>query len=76
VAVRNTTWEARIHFSYFLSPVLKVPRQGSLVLLIEVRLREGKALGSEKGIKPEGKRPLERPRRKWECNIRMDLGEI
>jgi hypothetical protein len=25
--------------------------------------------------KPEGKRPLERPRRRWE-NIRMDLREI
>ena len=26
--------------------------------------------------KPKGKRPLGRPRRKWEDNIRMDLGEI
>jgi hypothetical protein len=26
--------------------------------------------------KPEGKRPLERPRRRWEYNIRMDLREI
>jgi hypothetical protein len=26
--------------------------------------------------KPEGKRPLERPRRRWEDNIRMDLREI
>jgi hypothetical protein len=26
--------------------------------------------------KPEGKRPLERPRRMWEDNIRMNLGEI
>jgi predicted small integral membrane protein len=25
---------------------------------------------------PEGKRPLERPRRKWVDNIKMDLGEI
>jgi hypothetical protein len=24
-------------------------------------------------VKPEGKRPLERPRRRWEDNIRMDL---
>jgi hypothetical protein len=27
-------------------------------------------------IKPKGKRPLERPRRRWENNIRMDLKEI
>jgi hypothetical protein len=26
--------------------------------------------------KPEGKRPLERPRRRWEDNIKMDLREI
>jgi hypothetical protein len=26
--------------------------------------------------KPEEKRPLEGPRRRWEDNIRMDLGEI
>ena len=25
---------------------------------------------------PTGKRPLERPRRKWEDNIRIDLKEI
>jgi hypothetical protein len=26
--------------------------------------------------KPEGKRPLERPRRRWQDGIRMDLREI
>jgi hypothetical protein len=26
--------------------------------------------------KPEGKRPLGRPRRRWVDNIRMDLGEL
>jgi hypothetical protein len=26
--------------------------------------------------KPEGKRPLERPRRRWVDNTKMDLGEI
>jgi hypothetical protein len=26
--------------------------------------------------KPEGKRPLERPRRRWVDNIKMDLKEI
>jgi hypothetical protein len=26
--------------------------------------------------RPEGKRPLGRPRRRWEDNIKMDLGEI
>jgi hypothetical protein len=27
-------------------------------------------------VKPEGKRPLGRPRRRWVDNIRMDLGEV
>jgi len=26
--------------------------------------------------KPEGKRPLARPRRRWEDNIKMDLREV
>jgi hypothetical protein len=26
--------------------------------------------------KPEGKRPLERPRRRWENNIKIDLREM
>jgi hypothetical protein len=25
---------------------------------------------------PEGRRPLRRPRRRWQDNIKMDLGEI
>jgi hypothetical protein len=39
-------------------------------------------MGEERGVyrvlvgKPEGKRPLGRPRRKWEDNIRMDLQEV
>jgi hypothetical protein len=27
-------------------------------------------------VKPEGKRPLGRPRRRWVDNIRMDIGEV
>jgi len=26
--------------------------------------------------KPEGKRPLERPRRRWKDNIKIDLQEV
>ena len=39
-------------------------------------------LGERKGVyrvlvgKPEGKRPLERPRHRWENNIKMDLREV
>jgi hypothetical protein len=44
--VRDTTVGGGGARNYF-SPVLKVPRQCSLVLLVEVCLREGGALGSE-----------------------------
>jgi ribosome biogenesis protein Nip4 len=39
-------------------------------------------MGESRGVyrvlvrKTEGKRPLERPRRRWEDNIKMDLQEV
>ena len=49
-------------------------------------IRKGKTavarMGEGRGVyrvlvgKPEGKRPLGRPRRRWEDNIRMDLQEV
>jgi hypothetical protein len=39
-------------------------------------------MGERRGVyrvlvgKPEGKRPLRRPRRRWECNIKIDLQEL
>jgi hypothetical protein len=39
-------------------------------------------MGERRGVyrvlvgKPEGKRPLGRPRRRWEVNIKMDLEEV
>jgi hypothetical protein len=39
-------------------------------------------VGEERGVyrvlvgKPEGKRPLGRPRRRWEDNIKMDVQEV
>ena len=39
-------------------------------------------MGEERGVyrvlvgKPEGRRPLERPRRRWVDNIRMDLQQV
>jgi hypothetical protein len=39
-------------------------------------------MGEDRGVyrvlvgKPEGKRPLGRPRRRWEDNIKMDLQEF
>ena len=40
------------------------------------RMEEGKSSFKLLTGKPTGKRPLGRPRRRWEDNIRMDLEEI
>jgi hypothetical protein len=40
------------------------------------RTGEGRGVYRVLGGKPEGKIPLERPRRKWEDNIKMDLRKI
>jgi len=37
---------------------------------------EGKGVHRVLVRKPEGKRQLERPRRRWEDNIKMDLREV
>jgi hypothetical protein len=40
------------------------------------RMGEGRGVYRVLVGKPEGKRPLERPRRRWEDNVRMDLQEV
>ena len=40
------------------------------------RMEEGRSAFKILTGKPTGKRPLGRPRRRWEYNIRMDLEEI
>ena len=40
------------------------------------RMEEGRRVYRVLVGKPEGKRPLGRPRRRWEDNIRMDLQEV
>ena len=39
-------------------------------------MREGRGVHRVLVGKPEGKRPLGRPRRRWEDNIKMDLQEV
>ena len=40
------------------------------------RMGEGRGLPRVLVGKPEGKRPLGRPRRRWEDNIKLDLQEV
>ena len=39
-------------------------------------LGEGRGVHRVLVAKPEGKRPLGRPRRRWEDNIKMDLQDV
>ena len=57
----------------------------NIVRLIKSRMRwaghvarteEGRGVHKVLVGKPEGKRPLGRPRRRWEDNIKMDLEEV
>ena len=40
------------------------------------RMGEGRDVHRVLVGKPEGKRPLERPRRRWDVNIKIDLQEV
>ena len=40
------------------------------------RMEEGRGVHKVMVRKPEGKRPLGKPRRRWEDNIKMDLEEV
>ena len=40
------------------------------------RTKEGRGVHKILVGKPEGKRPLGRPRRRWEDNIKMNLQEV
>ena len=40
------------------------------------RMGEGRGVHRVLVGKPEGKRPLGRPRRRWEDNIKMDVQEV
>ena len=40
------------------------------------RMEQGRGVHRVLVGRPEGKRPLGRPRRRWEDNIKMDLQEI
>jgi hypothetical protein len=66
-----------------LNDLYSLPNVGRVVTSRRMRWAGHVArMGEEKGVhrgmvgKPEGKRPLGRPRRRWEDNIKMDLQEI
>ena len=67
----------------FLSDLYSLPNIVRVVKSRRIRWAEHVArMGEGRGVhrvlvgKPEGKRPLGRPRRRWEDNIKMDLQEV
>ena len=53
-------------------PLQQIPKV-SVKYYIVARMEEGRSVFKILTRKPTGKRPLGRPRRRWEDNIRMDL---
>ena len=62
---------------YSLPNIVRVVKSRQMRLAGHVaRMREDTAVHRVLVGKPEGKRPLGRPRRRWENNIKMDLQEV
>ena len=55
---------------------LETKRSGGKLLFHVARMGEGRDVHRILVGKPEGKRPLGRPRHRWEDNIEMDLQEV
>ena len=53
-----------------------IPKINFEKLVHLVRMGEGREVYRVLVGKPEGKRPLGRPRRRWKDNIRMELQEV
>ena len=78
--------QLKAHYNPDISQLHSLYHSPNIVRVIKSRrLRwTGYVVGMEKGMsafkivteKPSGKKPLGRPRRRWEVNISMDLKEI
>ena len=62
---------------YYLPNIVRVVKSRRMRWAGHVaRMGQGRGVYRILVEKPEGKRPLERPRRRWEDNIKMDLQEV
>jgi hypothetical protein len=62
---------------YYLPNIVRVVKSRRMRWAGHVaRMGEGRGFHRVLVGKPEGKRPLERPKRRWEDNIKMDLQEV
>jgi len=67
----------KLNYLYSLPNIVRVVKSRRMRWAGHVA-RMGEDIGVQRVLvgKPEGKRPLERPRSRWEDNIKMDLQEI
>ena len=66
-----------LHDLYCSPNIVRVIRSIRMRWVVHVaRMGEGRGVYRVLVGKPEGKRPLARPRRRWEDNIKMDLQEV
>lgn len=74
---RRRRYNKELHDLYASPDIVRVIKSRRLRWAEHVaRMEEGRtALGVIMG-RPEGRRPLGRPRRRWQNNVRMDLGEL
>jgi len=79
----EVTWEWRklhneeLRDLYSLPNIMRVVKSKRMRWAEHVaRMVEGRVVHRVLVGKPEGKRPLRRPRRRWEDNIKMDLREV
>jgi hypothetical protein len=66
-----------LHSLYFSPNIVRVIKSRRMRWAGHVaRMGEGRGAYRVLVVRPEGKRSLGRPRRRWECNIKMNLREI
>jgi hypothetical protein len=74
---RVRAYSYELHSLYSSSNIVRVIKSRKMRWVGHVaRMGEGSGVYGVLVGKPEGKRPLGRPRRRWEDNIKIDLREI
>jgi hypothetical protein len=74
---RRKLHKGELNDLYFLPNIVREVNSRRIRLTVHVaRMGEGRGMYRVLVGKPEGKRPLGRPRRRWEDNIKMELQEV